>query len=71
MVHVSSKCGRDLREPLITCAEDDSESYGILSVFLEISDDHNNDLDPIIEGNSIFISRCRQNAPHSIYKPTP
>ena len=52
MVHSGSKCGKDIREPLLSCSDEDFDSYGILSVFLEISDDHNSDLDPIIEGKA-------------------
>jgi len=48
LLHVNEKCGRELNEALILCPNG-TDTFGILSVFIDGGDNHNEDFEPIIE----------------------
>ena len=51
LLHVNEKCGRELNEALILCPNG-TDTFGILSVFIDVGDNHNEDFEPIIEGKA-------------------
>ena len=55
LLHVNEKCGRELNEALILCPNG-PDTFGVLSVFIDVGDNHNEDFEPIIEGKGSFIN---------------
>ena len=51
LLHVNEKCGRELNEALILCPNG-TDTFGILSVFIDVGENRNEDFEPIIEGKA-------------------
>jgi len=48
LLHVNEKCGREIPEALQLCPNG-TDTFGILSVFIDVGDNHNDQFEPIIQ----------------------